>query len=211
MARGPTAAELPLLPPERQKHGEKVMVAELAAFLGCDSPVIHRFAHPMGGVRTSRDAAGVYTWLRPREAQRVMLAVRAWQGSRYAQGFDHHVLVEAAREADRAKRLREGRIKGGRTPKPLVPEKWTPPKPKNTCSHMAQRRSRGCRSTWFDPRNGHSYAEWEGNPLHTLPCAVWVVIEGPDGDGHDASGVLSARCAGLDHTSAGGEGGRLCL
>lgn len=207
MPRGPSNAERPLLPAERQKHGEKVFVAELAAFLGTDHQVIHRFAHPLGGVRWKRDAAGKTSWLRPREAQRVIIAVRAWQGSRYAQGLDHHALVEAAREAYR---LNKPPPKGPRPLKPLVPEKYTPPKPKDTCDFMTWRTRRGCRFTHYDPRNGHTYAEWEGNPLHTLPCTVWVVIQGPDGDGRDAPGVLSARCAGVDNTSASGGGGRLC-
>lgn len=183
MPRGPTSAERLLLPEERQKHGEKVFVAELAAFLGTDQQVIHRFARAGGGDGIRYGGVPRAAYMRPREAQRVMVAVRAWQGQRYAHGLDHHVMVEAQREADRLKKLRAGRFRKGPRPlKPLVGEKWTPPPPKNTCDRLVLRRSRGCRSTWYDPRNGHTYAEWEGNPLHVLPCNVWVVIEGADGD-----------------------------
>lgn len=192
-----------LLPKEREKRGEKVWVSELAAFLGCAPLLIHRIARPLnlisyrGGMQ-----AGPQAYLTPRGAMRVMIAVRARQGAAAIEGKDYW--------AARLRTLARAQLRRGpRQPRQLRPlnphpEPERPKPPPIHCSHGRKARLRGCKFTWFDPRNGKPYSAWEGNPLHVLPCAPWVVVSGPDGDTRDTSGVRGSRCVGLDYTGTGG-------
>lgn len=205
MGRGASPVELRLLPKTREKPGERVFITELAAFLGCAEQVVLRFARPMGVLEMRRSTYGEVKFVTPRAAMRLIIAVRGWQGKIYSEGTDYHLrqLHEQARTMARQQRKRAERVARGLPPGGVRPKRPVDPfylsgvgwkKPRDYCSHLRFRRGgAGCRSTWFDPTNKRTREEWEGNPLHTLPCCVWVVLSEPHGDTQQA-GYARARC-----------------